>query len=181
MLIILDDALSDARTIAHRILEYENQRSSAAGLPDPHRLPRSWVLLGTDGGERPVGAEPPESTVPSAIVDQSEQPHQDQQRSQRSTASEASEQSHWAGPRTNPYQPKEGAAITNPYSLHDQKKIGNAMATAAHAIRDAARALAEGRGYEPEPPLFELDTCRAKASPETLFIAKPTSPAIQDS
>ena len=32
------------------------------------------------------------------------------------------------------------------------------MATAAHAISEAARALAEGRGYEPELPFFELDT-----------------------
>ena len=48
------------------------------------------------------------------------------------------------------------------------------MATAAHAIREAARARAEGRGYEPEPPLFELDTHSAKASPGTLLIANPS-------
>ena len=47
------------------------------------------------------------------------------------------------------------------------------MATATHAIREAARALAEARGYETEPPLFELDTHRAKASPGTLHIANP--------
>ena len=54
------------------------------------------------------------------------------------------------------------------------------MATAAHAIREAARALAEGRGYEPEPPLFELDTHRAKASPGTLLIANPSSSGGQE-
>ena len=52
------------------------------------------------------------------------------------------------------------------------------MATAAHAIREAA-ALAEGRGYEPEPPLFELDTQRANAFPETLHIANPALPGRQ--
>ena len=54
------------------------------------------------------------------------------------------------------------------------------MATAAHAIREAARALAEGRGYEPEPTLFELDTHRAKASPGTLLIANPSSSGGQE-
>ena len=53
------------------------------------------------------------------------------------------------------------------------------MATAAHAIREAARALAEGRGYKPEPPLFELDIHRAKASPGTLHITNPALPERQ--
>ena len=142
-----------------------------------------------DKGKCPLDAQQPEGVEPQAIADQGAQLHSDQQGQQRSLGSNASvkdartsQPNAWVAPRTNPYQPKAGAqAITNPYSLDDQRKIGNAMATAAPAIREAARALAEGRGYEPEPPLFELDTHRAKASPGTLLIAKSTSPARQAS
>ena len=60
MLTILDGALSDARTLAHRIMDYENQRSSAAGIPNAHQLQdwdgRNWVLLGIDRGNCPLGS-----------------------------------------------------------------------------------------------------------------------------
>ena len=119
-------------------------------------------MLPIEGGSRLMGSWPPDERLPRAIADQDSYKHRDQEIPRGSQGTRASGQDmeptrskQSVTPRSNPYQPKAGAqAITNPYSLDDQRKIGNAMATAAHAIREAARALAEGRGYEPEPPLF---------------------------
>ena len=180
MLTILDGALAEARTLAHRIMDHDDQRGNVAGAPNLYQPPER-AMLPIEGGSRHMGTRPPEERAPRAIADQGAHQHRDQENlhgSQGSKASgqdtEASHSKQSAASRSNPYQPKVGAqAITNPYSLDDQRKVGNAMATAAHAIREAARALVEGRGYEPEPPLFELDTHRAKASPGTLHIANP--------
>ena len=55
MLPLLDRALSDARTLAHRILEFDERGGSAAeafyGLPSAEqqdREARNWMLLGTN-------------------------------------------------------------------------------------------------------------------------------------
>ena len=73
MLTILDGALS----LAHRIMDYENQRTNAAGTPNAHKLPRSWVLLGIDGGNCLLGARPPDERVPKAIADQGAHLHRE--------------------------------------------------------------------------------------------------------
>ena len=237
MLPLLDRALSDARTLAHRILEFDDRGGSAAeasyGLPSAEqqdREARNWMLLGTNQrkptNEVPMDAQQPDQSIPKAITDQDQNRLRGQQGRQRGLGSTASEQdikdtlpSTGMALRSNPYQPEPGTPSTNPYSPQaragtvfsnayphsatlsnsykpeDQKKLGNAMATAAHAIREAARALAEsaaGKGYEPEPPYFELDSQRAKASPGTLLICQergwiqseqegsPTSQTAQD-
>ena len=217
MLPLLDGALSEARTLAHRILEFEEPRDSAPevsyGLPSAEQMDRearNWMLLGTNQRkptkEVPMDVQQSDQSIPKAIADQEQNGRGGQQELQRGLGSRASEQDTKAIMpntvlvlRSNPYQPEPGTASTNPYSPQaragtesssgnphsatlsncctpeDQKKLGNAMATAAHAIREAARTLAEsaaGKGYDPEPPYFELDSRRAKASPGTLLICQ---------
>ena len=98
MLTILDGALSDARTLAHRIMDYDNQKSTAAGISNEHQLQewdgRNWVLLGMDRGKCPLGAQQPEEVEPQAIADQGAQLHSDHQGQQRSIGSNASVQDH---------------------------------------------------------------------------------------
>ena len=83
MLTILDGALSDARTLAHRILDFDNQRSSAAGISNEHQMQewdaRNWVLLGMDKGKCPVAAQQPDQSLPKAITDQGDHLHRGQQ------------------------------------------------------------------------------------------------------
>ena len=59
MLTVLDGALSDARTLAHRIMDYDNQKSTAAGIPNEHQLQdwdgRNRVPSGHGQGKMPFG------------------------------------------------------------------------------------------------------------------------------
>ena len=48
----------------------------------------------------------------------------------------------------------KSSAISSPFSQESQRKIGNAIAMAAHAIGEGARALSEGTSYEPKPQIL---------------------------
>ena len=186
MFTILDSDLVDARTFAHRIINQGNQGGIVAGSTKLHQQ-RGTAMLFIEGGSRPMGSCLPAEDSTRAIADQvaSQQvyqdvPHGDRENKASGQGTGASQGTQGAAPRTNPYQPKAGTqAITNPYSLDEQRAFGNAIATAAHAIPEAARALAEGTSYEPKPPMFELDIQRAGAFPETLHIANRIVPEGQ--
>ena len=55
-------------------------------------------------------------------------------------------------------------------------KNGDAIAMAAHAIGEGARAFSEGTNYEPKPPMFELDIQWANTFPEALHIGSGIAP-----
>ena len=83
MLTILDGALSDARTLAHRIMDYDNQKCPRAGIFNEHKLQewhgRTWVRQGMDKGKCVLDAQQPEEVEPQAIADQGDRLHSDYQ------------------------------------------------------------------------------------------------------
>ena len=183
MLTVLDIALADARILAYRIINQDNQGDIVAGATKLN-LQRGGLFLCLEQHNRPIGNCFPIQDHARAIADQIAPQQVYQGANQRGRGSALLEQAmavnqgiHGAPPRSNPYHPKAGApAIANPYSLEEQRQIDNAIAMAAHAIREGARALAEGTSYEPKPPMFELDTQWANAFPETLHIGSGTMP-----
>ena len=103
MLPLLDGALSEARTLAHRILEFKEPRDSAAeasyGLPSAEQMDRearNWMLLGTNQRkptkEVPMDVQQSDQSIPKAIADQEQNGRGGQQEHQRDLESRASEQ-----------------------------------------------------------------------------------------
>ena len=95
MLPLLDGALSEARILAHRILEFEDRRDGApeasSGLPSAEQMDweaRNWMLLGTNqrkpSTEVPVAGQQPAPGIPKAIADQEQQGRAIQQAHQSS-------------------------------------------------------------------------------------------------
>ena len=163
MISVLDFALADARTFAHRFLYQDFHYTIETGtirviLPNHGRILGDGPALEQSHGHlalvQPRGASQDQGsgsfgrTAPSGeVVDQSRIPS-----TPTSTV-----------PPTN----KDGREpkIYNPYSQESQRKIGNAMAIAAHAIGEGA-ALTEGTSNEPKPPILIW----AAPNPETLQI-----------
>ena len=78
MLTILDGALSDARTLTHRIIDQEDQRTNRAGATNPYHCCLG-ITLPIEGGSRLMGSWPPDERPPSAIADQDSCQYQDQE------------------------------------------------------------------------------------------------------
>ena len=180
---VLDIALANARTLALRIVNQDCQGDIVAGATKvtyqrggPYARMDQYIHLSE--------SHAPILDQARAITDQvaPQQVHHGANQRGRGSAipkpAMVANQDRFGAPAmANPYHARAGApAIANLYSLESQRKIGNAIAMAGHAIGEGARALSERTSYEPKSPMFELDTQLANAFPETLHIGSGTSP-----
>ena len=164
MLTVLDTALADARTVVHRIVNQDCQGDIVAVATKvtnqrggPYVCMEQYIHLSDSHAPILDQARVITDQVAPQLVHQ--QANQRGRGSAIPTFAMAANQDRAGAPAiANPYHARAGApAIANPYSLKSQRKIGNAIAMAVHAIGEGARALSEGTSYEPKPPMFELD------------------------